>query len=606
VTDPASTSAQPLVDLQRLVVSIRRRRRLWLSAALLGLIAGGLLSVFVPTPPTAVAKILVIHKEDSPTDSGTLIRTDVAVLQTTKIAGAALKSLKINQAPEDFLKNYTSVGLTNNVLQLTVKGTSDADAVARAKALSEAFIADHVQQDKAAATAAAQALLDQRKQVQGDLDQVDTQISQAGGDTGNGSGSGGNATELETLYARRAQLTAQVSDLGNQAQAAGTGTPSVAAGTQVVDAARIVVVSRLKTGATDGLIGLLVGLALGIAIAAVTGVIRDRPVLRREIATHLGASVIGQLPAPHRGPSRLWRRSRAVADRKRVAVTLVRAIRDAPGAVSLLELGDRRTTAALALDLAEELAIDGPVVVVDDLPGEHLATLAGEPESPIRIIDGTDREARNAAGTGRRIGVGSVAPGTAWTDLTYLGEETLLVVRAGHANTAWLHTVARQLADCQIRRGAGRPGPARPLGRHALGRPAHRVARPGRARPSGPGARAGAGGRQAGPGGGRAGRGQRLQRQRRPGGRRPPDEEVRPGQTQPEQADARGLDRLVLGGPAEQRPADQAVRPGAATVVRRRRRSLVSPLDTDGGPASSCAVSRAPTSGRTAASSPTG
>lgn len=450
MTDPASTSAQPLVDLQRLVVSIRRRRRLWLSAALLGLIAGGLLSVFVPTPPTAVAKILVIHKEDSPTDSGTLIRTDVAVLQTTKIAGAALKNLKINQAPEDFLKNYTSVGLTNNVLQLTVKGTSDADAVARAKALSEAFIADHVQQDKAAATAAAQALLDQRKQVQGDLDQVDTQISQAGGDTGNGSGNGGNATELETLYARRAQLTAQISDLGNQAQAAGTGTPSVAAGTQVVDAARIVVVSRLKTAATDGLIGLLVGLALGIAIAAVTGVIRDRPVLRREIATHLGASVIGQLPAPHRGPSRLWRRSRTVADRKRVAVTLVRAIRDAPGAVSLLELGDRRTTAALALDLAEELAIDGPVVVVDDLPGEHLATLAGEPESPIRIIDGTDREARNAAGTGRRIGVGSVAPGTAWTDLTYLGEETLLVVRAGHANTAWLHTVARQLADCQI------------------------------------------------------------------------------------------------------------------------------------------------------------
>jgi Chain length determinant protein len=450
VTNTASTSSQPLVDLQRLVVSIRRRRRLWLSAALLGLIVGGLLSVLVPTPPTAVAKILVTHKEDSPTDSGTLIRTDVAVLQTTKIAGAALKSLKINQAPEDFLKNYTSVGLTNNVLQLTVKGTTDADAITRAKALSEAFIADHVQQDKAAATAAAQALLDQRKQVQADLGQVDSQISQAGGDTGSGSGNGANATALETLYARRAQLTAQVSDLGNQAQAAGVGTPSVAAGTEVVDAARIVVVSRLKTGATDGLIGLLVGFALGLAVAAVTGIVRDRPVLRREIATHLGASVIGQLPAPHRGPSRLWRRSRSVADRKRVAVTLVRAIRDAPGAVSLLELGDRRTTAALALHLAEELAIDGPVVVVDDLPGANLRTLAGEPESPIRIIDGTDRKARDAAENGRRIGVGSVAPGTAWTDLTYLGAETLLVVRAGHANTAWLHTVARQLADCQI------------------------------------------------------------------------------------------------------------------------------------------------------------
>jgi capsular polysaccharide biosynthesis protein len=442
-----SAPSQPLVDLQRLVVSIRRKRRLWLATALLGLIAGGLLAIFVPTPPTAVAKILVIHKEDSPTDAGTLMRTDVAVLQTTKIAGAALKSLKITQAPEDFLKDYTGAGLTNNVLQLTVKGTSDADAVARAKALSAAFIADHVQQDKAAAQAAAQSLIDQQKQAQTELSQVDASISAAGGDSGNGSGNDGNATELETLYARRAVLTSQISDLGNQAQAAGVGTPAVSAGTEVVDAARIVPPARLKTGATDGAVGLILGLAVGLAFAAVTGIVRDRPVLRREIAANLGASVIGQISAPLYGPEKLWKRSHVVEDRKRVAVTLARAIRRAPGPVSLLELGDRRTTASLALDLAEELAIDGPVVVVDDLPGENLRTLAGEPESPIRIIEGTARE---SGLEGRRIGVGSVAPGTAWTDLSYLGTETMLVVRAGHANTAWLHTVARQLADCQI------------------------------------------------------------------------------------------------------------------------------------------------------------
>jgi hypothetical protein len=50
----------------------------------------------------------------------------------------------------------------------------------------------------------------------------------------------------------------------------------------------------------------------------------------------------------------------------------------------------------------------------------------------------------------RRIGVGSVAPGTAWTDLQYLGTQTALVVRAGHGSAAWLHTVARQLADQHI------------------------------------------------------------------------------------------------------------------------------------------------------------
>jgi hypothetical protein len=43
-----------------------------------------------------------------------------------------------------------------------------------------------------------------------------------------------------------------------------------------------------------------------------------------------------------------------------------------------------------------------------------------------------------------------VAPGTAWTDLRYLGTRTVLVVRAGHGSAAWLHTVARQLADQRI------------------------------------------------------------------------------------------------------------------------------------------------------------
>jgi capsular polysaccharide biosynthesis protein len=419
------------VDLQRLAVSVRRRRRLWVSAGLLGLVAGGLLAILVPSPPTATAKLLVVHQDDSPSDSGTLIRTDVAVLQTTRIAAAALKSLNINERPEDFLTKYQSAGLTNNVLQVTVKGSSDGDAVARAQALANAFIADHAQRIQTAADAQAQALLNQRNQAQAELTKVDASIAAT-----SAAGSRANPTDLESLYARRAELTAQISDFGNRAGQAATGAPQIAAGTQIVDAARPVPRSLLKTGATNGAVGLAIGLVAGLALAAVASVVRDRPVLRREIAANLGASVIGQLPAPHRGPARLWRRSRAVAERKRVAATLVRAVGADPG-----------TTAALALNLAEELAFDGPVVVVDDLPSQNLRKLTGKTQSPIRILGADDR----AVGQHRRqIGVGSVAPGTAWTDIEYLGSETVLVVRAGFANSSWLHTVARQLADCQI------------------------------------------------------------------------------------------------------------------------------------------------------------
>ena len=93
MTTSPETPAAPLVDLQRLFVAIRRRKRLWLATALLGLIAGALVGVVLPAAPTAVTKVIVVHQDDSPTDSGTLIRTDVAVLSTTQIAAGALKRL---------------------------------------------------------------------------------------------------------------------------------------------------------------------------------------------------------------------------------------------------------------------------------------------------------------------------------------------------------------------------------------------------------------------------------------------------------------------------------------------------------------------------------
>jgi hypothetical protein len=406
----------------------------WLATALLGLIAGGLVAVFLPSPPTAVAQILVVHPDDSPTDSGTLMRTDVAVIQTTKIASEALKKLNSTQAPEEFLKDYAGLGLTNNVLQLTVKGKDNAEALARAQAISDAFITEYVARNQAAAAAQQKALIDQRNQAQNELSTIESGIVEE-----EAKGRNANPAQLERLYSRRAELTSKISDYDGRAQEAGIGTPKVAAGTQIVDAPRILPHSLLKTIATDAGIGFALGLLAGLALAAVTSVVKDRPVLRREISQHLGASVIAQLPKP----PRVWRRSRAAAQRKRVATTLVRAVREDGGTISLLDLGARTTTAALAVDMARELAEKGPVSLVDDLPRVNLRELAGE--GPLRVLDRGD-----APGRERRVGVGSVEPGTAWTDIGYLGAETILVVRTGYANTEWMHTVARQLAERRI------------------------------------------------------------------------------------------------------------------------------------------------------------
>lgn len=435
-TTSESSAAAPLLDLQSLVVAVRRRRRLWGSLALLGLLVGAAMAVLLPPPPSAVTKVLVAHKEDQPNDPGTLIRTDVALLQTTRIAGKALKSLGSPEKPEDFMQDYGGVGLTNNLLQINVTGGSDAEAVARAKALADAFVADHVKRIREAANAEAKTLLDQRDRMRDELAQVNKAIEEGSPESGPKA-----SANMESLFARRAELTSRITDFGQRAAEARIGTPQLIAGTQIVDAPRAVRHSLPKAAATNAAIGLVLGLALGLAVAAVGAVVADRPVLRREIAANLGASVIAELP---RRSGRLWQRRRTRATRTRLTTSLARTVRGSAEPVSLLELGCARSASVIALDLGRALAAEGPVVIVDGLPGPQLAKRTTKPGDPT-VVSGE----RAAAGSQeeRRLGVGSVAPGTAWTDLQYLGARTVLVVRAGHGSAAWLHTVARHLAD---------------------------------------------------------------------------------------------------------------------------------------------------------------
>lgn len=440
-TSEPSTTA-PLLDLQALVVAVRRRRRLWSSVALLGMLIGVAVAVLLPPPPSAVTKVLIAHQEDQPNDTGTLIRTDVALLGTTRIAATALKSLKSPQDPEEFMQEYRGTGLTNNLLQIDVTGDSDAHAVARAKALADAFVADHVRRMREAAEAEAKALLDQRDRMRTELAEVNKAIGARSPD-----GDTKGSASIESLFARRAELNSRIADFDQRAAQARTGTPRLVAGTQIVDGPRAVPHSLPKAAVTNGAIGTALGLVIGLVLAAVGTVVADRPVLRREIAANLGASVIAELRRVPRRSPRLWRRRRTRTERERLTATLARAVRGSADPVSLLALGCVRSTTAIALDVAGVLAEEGPVVVVDGLPGPALADGRRPPGGPT-VVSG-DAAAGVPHGT-RRLGVGSVAPGTAWTDLHYLGGQTVLVVRAGHASAAWLHTVARQLADQRV------------------------------------------------------------------------------------------------------------------------------------------------------------
>ncbi|WP_405603287.1 Wzz/FepE/Etk N-terminal domain-containing protein [Streptomyces sp. NBC_01410] len=442
-TSSESSAATPLLDLQSLVVAVRRRRRLWSAMALLGLLVGAAVAVLLPPPPTAVTKVLVAHQADQPNDPGTLIRTDVALLGTTRIASKALKSLESPEKPEDFMQDYRGIGLTNNLLQIDVTGDNDAEAVARAKALADAFVADHVRRIQDAANAESKTLLEQRDRMRDELAQVNKTIGDRTPES-----RAEDSANLESLFARRAELTSRIADFDQRAGEARTSTPRLIAGTQIVDAPRAVRHSLPKTAATNAVIGLVLGLVLGLAVAAVGSVVADRPVLRREIAANLGASVIAELRRVPRWSIKLWQRRRTRAARTRLASSLARTVRGSAEPVSLLELGCARSTSVIALDLARALATaEEPVVIVDGLPRQQLANRRPKPGDPT-VVSG--ESAATGSQRERRLGVGSVAPGAAWTDLQHLGTQTVLVVRAGHGSAAWLHTVARQLADQSI------------------------------------------------------------------------------------------------------------------------------------------------------------
>ncbi|MFE9284946.1 Wzz/FepE/Etk N-terminal domain-containing protein [Streptomyces olivaceus] len=431
-----------MVDLHALVVAVRRRRRLWCSLALLGLLAGAAVAVLLPPSPAAVAKVLVAHKDDQPNDTGTLIRTDVELLGTTRIAGQALRALGSAEEPEEFMRDYRGTGLTNNLLRIDVTGGSDAEAVARAGALADAFVADHVRRMRQSAEAEADALLDQRDRMRDELAEVNEAIGDRSPDAEDPKAS----ASIESLFARRAELDSRIAEFDQRSAEARTGTPAVVAGTQIVDAPHAVRHSPVRAAATDAGIGLALGLVLGLALAAVGSVVADRPVLRRDVAAHLGASVLAELRRVPRGPGGRGRR-RTRAARDRLTATLARTVRGSAEPVSLLELGCARGTSLIALDVAGALAADGPVAVVDGLPGPALARARARSGGP--TVVGAERAAAEPAGV-RLLGVGSVAPGTAWTDLPHLGSRTVLVVRAGHAGTAWLHTVARHLAELRV------------------------------------------------------------------------------------------------------------------------------------------------------------
>jgi capsular polysaccharide biosynthesis protein len=400
--DSAVADSRPAIDpmvgfvsLGYIRAALRRGMRVWLAAALIGLLVG--VALYVKFPPAYQASTSVLVNDGPDADVAVTITTDAALAQSHTVAAHVVQQLGLKQSVNSFLAAYTVTTVTDQLLVITVSAPTSSGAVQRASAIATAFLQFREQYAQAQQQELQTDLSQQVSQAQKDLNSINSQISKV-------SVQPTSAAQQARLSSLEARKTAATNTLGAlQAYAVTTlatgrtNTNAMIKGTQVVDAAVLIPHSHLKGAALYVAGGLVVGLAVGMGLVVVMALVSDRLRRRDEIADALGAPVklsVGPMRARRWLPG-LPRRARARGqDRERVAACLRGALPQRPEALSALAVvavDNAKVVAPAVVTLAVSLVRQGKKVVVADLsdgaclarllrvrsPGVHAASSGG-------------------------------------------------------------------------------------------------------------------------------------------------------------------------------------------------------------------------------------
>jgi capsular polysaccharide biosynthesis protein len=377
---PAADYAAGLTRLPHVSAALRRRARVWITTALIGLLLGAAVSVLKPAPYQASTSVLLTHPlGDDPVEA---MQTDVALTDSRAVAGLVVKRLGLDETASTFLNSYTVTSLTDRILQITVKAPSSDDAVRRAESVAFQFLAFRAAQLR---TQQEQVAADLRTKIAADREHIaalQSRITKL-------QATGGDVTELT---ARRAQAQRTLDGLEKAAtdfnDSAPLATSAIIAGSKVLDPATAAPHSRFKGPVLFSVAGLIGGLLAGLVIVVIMALVSDRLRRRDDVARALGAPV-GLSVGPLRPGGRLRRKGLAAAkgqDFQQVVTYLQAAAGTAaPGgdgadsqALAVVGVDNDPVTALAATALAVSCARDGRKVLLADLcPGRPAARLLG-------------------------------------------------------------------------------------------------------------------------------------------------------------------------------------------------------------------------------------
>ncbi|GAB3779425.1 YveK family protein [Nocardioides ungokensis] len=355
-----------IVSLHFLRSALRRRWPVWVAAALVGMMLGIAWTVMVPSKSQGTVTLLLAH--DPGVDPATAMSTDVSLLRTRTVAQRVIDELDLPLTTEGFQASTIVTPVTPTVLVIDVAAPDSTSALARAKALSDAYLAFRRQQMDSQSTAL---IAGYQAQVTNLTKQADDLTSKYNALNAGGASGQGDASDLLT---QRAQIYGQVSQIQQQMEDASLQAGSIDKASHVLDPPSVVPQSAKKRIVLNTMAGLIGGLALGMGLVLFQALTSGRLRRRDEVAVALAAPVrFSGGPLTGRGTRlrRLTRRS----SRQRSLEVLVHGLGTAvstpskarPARLAVVAVDDTDAAALVTATLGAQMAVEGKAVFLVDL-----------------------------------------------------------------------------------------------------------------------------------------------------------------------------------------------------------------------------------------------
>jgi capsular polysaccharide biosynthesis protein len=381
------TVVGPMIGIRALGKVLVRKRRVWLVTALLGMLVGASLHLFVPEKYTAVTELYLVQPGNADPVLG--MADDASLLQTQAVAKQAISKYHLPMSVNTLLTKYAGTVLSNSILAITFSAGSKQAAVSDDTAIGQAFLAVLANELRLQTDVTVRGLQSQISSLNTSINDLNQSIATLS----NAPSSSQTTDRITDLVNLRANDTGQVSQLQGQIQQDQLNERFVMNVNHVLDPAALLPVSTKKVIIKDALSGLVAGLVIGIGAVVLGSLLSDRARDRSTVATTAGAPVELSLGRYRRLHVMRRRRLHQRVKRPTPALRMIgRRLRtnleSAPGsALAVIALGSTEPTALAVGLLALDLTSEGHrVVVVDAAEDRLLAPVLGH-ISKVRATD---------------------------------------------------------------------------------------------------------------------------------------------------------------------------------------------------------------------------